>query len=321
MCNEVLVAQKPVKAAGHTEVKDAAVAATCTEDGLTEGSHCSVCNEALVAQKTVKALGHDFSIDVPAKAATCTEDGYTAYKKCNRCGEKDGYQEIEASGHDFEDKLTAGEETHWYACKNCDAKKGEEAHIPGSPVKEKEQAAQVGAAGSYEEVVYCTACGAEISRKTVETDPLPEPKPEQEEESDQTTEAENPSEEPQDSDDTGAISIYTRDDLENVAMPKDVSGDDDDVIIEKLAGCPDNIKGTAKQELASLKRNGYTIDSGFGGWSKSGKTASCTIKLSEEDVPEGSLIFVNGEAVTAKLKDGYYYFPVTLPAVVFVVHK
>ena len=104
-------------------------------------------------------------------------------------------------------------------------------------------------------------------------------------------------------------------------MPKDVSGDDDDVIIEKLAGCPDNIKGTAKQELASLKRNGYTVDSGFGGWSKSGKTASCTIKLSEQDVPDGSQIFVNGEAVTAELKDGYYYFPVTLPAVVYVVHK
>ena len=30
---------------GHTEVKDAAIAATCESEGKTEGSHCSVCNK------------------------------------------------------------------------------------------------------------------------------------------------------------------------------------------------------------------------------------------------------------------------------------
>ena len=42
----------------HTVVTDEAVAPTCTSDGLTEGSHCSVCYEILVAQKTVEYLGH-----------------------------------------------------------------------------------------------------------------------------------------------------------------------------------------------------------------------------------------------------------------------
>ncbi len=109
--------------------------------------------------------------------------------------------------------------------------------------------------------------------------------------------------------------------LEDIAMPEDVSVDDDDVIVDKLANSPDYIKETAKKEIATLKRSGYKIDSGFGAWSKSGKTAACTIKLSEKDVPEGSEIFVNGTAVQAELKDGYYYFNVKLPAVILVAHK
>ncbi len=109
--------------------------------------------------------------------------------------------------------------------------------------------------------------------------------------------------------------------LEDVAMPNDVSSDDDDVIVDKLANCPDTMKETAKKELAALKRSGYKVDCGFGAWSKSGKTAACTIKLSEKDVPEGSEIFVNGAAVQSELKDGYYFFNVALPAIILVAHK
>ena len=39
-----------ITATGHTEVIDTAVAATCTTNGLTEGSHCSVCQTVLTAQ-------------------------------------------------------------------------------------------------------------------------------------------------------------------------------------------------------------------------------------------------------------------------------
>lgn len=46
--------------ASHTEVTDEAVEATCTESGLTKGSHCSVCGEVLVAQSVVDALGHSY---------------------------------------------------------------------------------------------------------------------------------------------------------------------------------------------------------------------------------------------------------------------
>ena len=45
---------------GHNEVVDAAVEATCTEPGKTEGKHCSVCKEVFAAQETVPAKGHAF---------------------------------------------------------------------------------------------------------------------------------------------------------------------------------------------------------------------------------------------------------------------
>ena len=45
------------EALGHDMVVDTAVAPTCTEKGLTEGSHCSRCDE-VVAQTEVAALGH-----------------------------------------------------------------------------------------------------------------------------------------------------------------------------------------------------------------------------------------------------------------------
>ena len=64
-----------IEANGHTAVTDAAVAATCTETGLTEGSHCSVCNAVLVAQETIPALGHAWDTNNCAEAATCTREG------------------------------------------------------------------------------------------------------------------------------------------------------------------------------------------------------------------------------------------------------
>ena len=47
-------------ALGHTADVDAAVAATCTSTGLTEGSHCSVCDEILVAQVETAIVDHSY---------------------------------------------------------------------------------------------------------------------------------------------------------------------------------------------------------------------------------------------------------------------
>lgn len=75
----------------HTVVTDAAVPATCTEDGKTEGQHCSSCGEILVDQTVVKALGHDYRKTVTPP--TEREYGYTE-TRCSRCGDIysiDGY--------------------------------------------------------------------------------------------------------------------------------------------------------------------------------------------------------------------------------------
>lgn len=56
----------------HTVVTDPAVSPTCTQTGLTEGSHCSVCGEVITAQSVIPATGHSYS------------DGV-----CTVCGEED----------------------------------------------------------------------------------------------------------------------------------------------------------------------------------------------------------------------------------------
>lgn len=90
-----------VGALGHVEVVDAAVAATCTTDGKTEGKYCSRCNETLVAQTAVGKLGHVEVVDV-AVAATCTADGKTEGKHCSRCSTVLVSQTVlSSSGHKY----------------------------------------------------------------------------------------------------------------------------------------------------------------------------------------------------------------------------
>ena len=88
-----------VAALGHNPVTDDAVAPSCEETGLTEGSHCSVCGETLVAQDTVDALGHDAVID-DAVAPSCEESGLTEGSHCSVCGKTLVAQDtVDALGH------------------------------------------------------------------------------------------------------------------------------------------------------------------------------------------------------------------------------
>ena len=86
-----------IKANGHTEVIDKAIPATCTTDGKTEGSHCSVCGKVIKAQTVIKATGHNFGGWNITKSATCTESG-SQTRTCAACG-KTETKTIPAKGH------------------------------------------------------------------------------------------------------------------------------------------------------------------------------------------------------------------------------
>ena len=86
-------------------------------------------------------MGHDF-VDHEAKAATCTEIGWEAYQTCSRC-DYTTYKELPAKGH-----------------------------TPAAAVRENKVAATCTESGSYDEVVYCSVCKAELSRSSKKLDAL-----------------------------------------------------------------------------------------------------------------------------------------------------
>lgn len=53
--------QEVINMLGHTIVVDEAVEATCEEEGLTEGNHCSVCKEVLVKQESIAVKTHSYN--------------------------------------------------------------------------------------------------------------------------------------------------------------------------------------------------------------------------------------------------------------------
>ena len=108
---------------GHTEVKDAAVAATCESEGKTEGSHCDVCGTVIKKQEIIPATGHSWDNGKITKEATCTEAGEKIYT-CTTC-QKTKTEVIASTGHSKITKFVKNAtcETEGYTgdiyCKNC----------------------------------------------------------------------------------------------------------------------------------------------------------------------------------------------------------
>lgn len=86
-----------IPATGHTEVEDAAVAATCTTAGKTAGSHCSVCNAVIKAQEEIPAAGHSWSewiSDGKQEKSTCSICGQKKYRNTDDAGKIEKEAEV-----------------------------------------------------------------------------------------------------------------------------------------------------------------------------------------------------------------------------------
>lgn len=127
-CDYIVPAQSlPIDPNNHANiVKDVAVAPTCTETGLTEGSHCGDCNKILIAQEVVSSTNHTEVID-PAVAATCTETGLTEGSHSSVCNKILVAQKtVSALNHSFtnyisNDDATCTEDgTKTAKCDRCD---------------------------------------------------------------------------------------------------------------------------------------------------------------------------------------------------------
>ena len=117
----------------------------CTQDGIYDHVATVHFNDheyqsTSPYQEIVEHLGHILEHH-DGEDATCTEHGHTAYDVCTREGcDYTTYQTIEPKGH-----------------------------TPSAPVQENVVPATCTSEGSYDSVVYCSACNAELSRETIHT--------------------------------------------------------------------------------------------------------------------------------------------------------
>ena len=115
------IAQEVTPKLGHDMITDAAVPATCTETGLTEGSHCSRCDYK-IAQEVTPKLGHDMITDATVPA-TCTETGLTEGSHCSRCDYKIAQEVTPKLGHDWGDPVYEWADDHSAITATCVCKR------------------------------------------------------------------------------------------------------------------------------------------------------------------------------------------------------
>ena len=111
--------------AGHTRTVENEKKATCTEEGYTGDTVCSVCGYVIEKGETIPAAGHSWGAWAATEPATCEKDGLET-RACEACGEEE-IRSVPALGHDFENGT----------CAVCGAK--DEGYVAPEEPKDPEQ--------------------------------------------------------------------------------------------------------------------------------------------------------------------------------------
>ena len=167
---------KEISSKGHTTVIDKAVAATCTSNGLTEGSHCSICKTTIVKQNIINKLPH-IPVTDAAVSATCKDTGMSEGSHCSVCKMVLVEQTVipKTNTHTLSSWIVETEATckavgkKYRKCIDCN-KKLETAtieklttHRVGVMNVEIDDGLFCGDKGEYFSTVYCKDCGEKIS--------------------------------------------------------------------------------------------------------------------------------------------------------------
>ena len=161
---EVSAEELVIPTTEHTVVVDKAVEPTCTETGLTEGSHCSVCGTVLVAQEVIPATGHTVVVD-EAVEPTCTETGLKEGSHCSVCGTVlVAQQEIPATGH-----TVVTDEGKAPTCTETGLKEGSHCSVCNEVLVAQQEIPATG--HTYDAVTtrnnVCTVCEYEITQAEI----------------------------------------------------------------------------------------------------------------------------------------------------------
>ena len=95
--------------AGHARSVENEKKATCTEEGYTGDTVCSVCGYVIEKGETIPAAGHAWGAWGTTEPATCTEDGLEA-RTCAACG-RTQTRTVPATGHSFTNYVSNGDAT------------------------------------------------------------------------------------------------------------------------------------------------------------------------------------------------------------------
>ena len=163
----------------HTAVvTDAAVPATCTSTGLTEGSHCTACGKTVVAQTEtpIDSSNHTNVVTDKAVDPTCTDPGRTAGSHCQACGTViTAQQEVPALKHDW--KVTSSTDatcktagTVTSECSRCHETKTETGVLDPSnhegPIVDDAAVPATCTSTGLTAGTHCSACGAIVVAQT-----------------------------------------------------------------------------------------------------------------------------------------------------------